>query len=151
VGHAEADDLACSTEHRGGLGDLGSFVEGELIDVFFDAPDEGLDVTDLILGGQRLGAGPVVDVNGGEDAFAVAEQVVEVCLEVWQVGHVGAEVVAAHAPKPEGAGAAAGGDVGGFVADAVRHGDLSGTSAGVGRNAPNIRTVPHCTAHPSLL
>ena len=67
----------------------------------------------------------------GEKAFAVAQQVVEVGLQVGQVGDVGAEVVAAGAAEPERAGPAAGFDVGRFGAHAERDGDLAEGPAGV--------------------
>src|SRR5664280_828679 len=54
---------------------------------------------------------PLVDaVDGGGEAFTGAEQIVEIAGEVGQVGHVGAEVVAAGAAEPDWAGAAAGCD-----------------------------------------
>ena len=72
-----------------------------------------------------------IEVGGGEQAFAGAQQVVEVGVQVGQVGDVGAEVVAAGAAEPERAGAAAGFDVGRFGADAERDGDLADGAAGV--------------------
>lgn len=51
--------------------------------------------------------------------------------QVGQVGHVGAEVVAAGAAEPERTGPTAGFDVGWFGADAERDGDLADGVAGV--------------------
>ena len=79
----------------------------------------------------RFGACPVIEVGGGEQAFAGAQQVVEVGVQVGQVGHVGAEVVAAGAAEPERASPTAGFDVGWFGADAERDGDLADGVAGV--------------------
>ena len=83
------------------------------------------------LGWHRVGACPLVEFGGGEQAFAGAQQVVEVGVQVGQVGDVGAEVVAAGAAEPERAGAAAGLHVGRFGADAERDGDLTDSPAGV--------------------
>ena len=125
AGHAQRGELTGAPDHRGGLFDLGSFVVGEVVQVLLDPVDQILDPADLLLGRQRLGLGPVVQIGGGEDAFAVTQQVVQVGGEIGQVGDVGAEVVAAHAAEPERAGSAAGLDVGGLVAGAVGDGDLA--------------------------
>jgi hypothetical protein len=91
-------------------GPLGVAEPGE---VALDPADEPADAGDLFLSGGGVSAGPVVDaVEGGSEALAGGEQVVEVSGEVGEVGDVGAEVVAAGAAEPDGAGAAAGGDVG---------------------------------------
>ena len=85
-----------------------AFVGGELVEAGADPGDEAADAADLLVRGHGLGACPVVEVGGGEQAFPVAQQVVEVGLQVGQVGDVGAEVVAAGAAEPERAGLAAG-------------------------------------------
>ena len=71
------------------------------VEVASDLADQAADAGDLLVGGRGLGAGPVVDVDGGAQPFPVAQQVVEVGVEVGQVGGVGAEVVAAHAAEPD--------------------------------------------------
>ena len=81
--------------------------------------------------GMASAACPLVDVAGGEQPFPVAQQVIEVGVQVGQVGDVGAEVVAAGAAEPERAGLAAGLDVGRFGADPERDGDLADRAAGV--------------------
>ena len=111
--------------------DLVAFVGGEVVEAGADPGDETADPGDLLLGGGGFGAGPVVEVGGGEQSFPVAEQVIEVGLQVGQVGDVGAEVVAAGAAEPERAGVAAGFDVGRFGADPERDGDLADGAAGV--------------------
>jgi hypothetical protein len=76
---------------------------------------------------------PLVDIGGGgsEDSFAAAQQVIEIGLQVGQVGDIGAEVVAAGAAESVGAGVPAGFDVGGFSADTEGDSDLADTAAGV--------------------
>src|SRR5260370_181016 len=113
-----------------------------------DAGEERPDAGDLLLGWHRLGAGPLLDVGGGEEPLAVAQQVVQVGLQVGEVGHVGAEVVAARAAEPERAGMAAGLDVGRLAAAAEGDHDLADGAAGVlgvqqrlGR-APDTIAVP---------
>ena len=69
--------------------------------------------------------------RGGGEPFAGAEQVIEVGGQVGEVGHVGAEVVAAGAAEPDRAGAAAGRDVGRLGAGAVGDGDRADRVAGV--------------------
>jgi hypothetical protein len=58
------------------LVDLGSFVVGEIVHVLLDPVDQLLDSTDFLLRRHGLGLGPVRQVSGCEDAFAVAKQVV---------------------------------------------------------------------------
>ena len=98
--------------------------------------------------GHGLGACPVVEIGGGEQAFPVAQQVVEVGVQVGQVGDVGAEVVAAGAAEPERAGAAAGFDVGRFGADAERDGDLADGAAGVFGVEQRLGLPPDAVAVP---
>ena len=74
---------------------------------------------------------PGVDAGGGGEPFAGAEQVIEVGGQVREVGHVGAEVVAAGAAEPDRAVVPAGGDVGRLGAGAVGHGDRADRVAGV--------------------
>ena len=123
---------AVTADDGDGVVDAGALGVVELGDVAFDAVDQPPDPGDLLLGGGGVGAGPVVDpVDGGGQPFAGAQQVVEVGLQVGQVGDVGAEVVAARAAEPDRAGAAAGFDVGRFGAGAVGDGDLADGVAGV--------------------
>ena len=103
----------------------------ECVEAVADLIDEAADAADLFLGGHGFGAGPMIEFGGGEQSFAGPQEVVEVGVEVGQVGDVGAEVVAADAAEPERAGAAAGFDVGRFGADAERDGDLTDGAAGV--------------------
>ena len=89
--------------------DLGPLGVVELGDVAFDPVDQPPDPGDFLLGGGGVGTGPVVDsVDGGGQSFPGAQQIIEVCLQVGQVGNVGAEVVAAGAAEPDRAGASAG-------------------------------------------
>jgi hypothetical protein len=69
------------------------------------------------------GRNPSTDAWPG-DQRQVADQIGEVSLQVREVGHVDAEVVAAHATEPDRAVATAGGDVAGFGAAAERDRDL---------------------------
>src|SRR5674536_163030 len=103
----------------------------------------------LLLAGGGVGAGPLVDaVDGGGQTLTGLEQIVEIAGEVRQVGHVGAEVVAAGAAEPDRAGAAAGGDVGRLGAASVGDGDRADGVAGVfgvqqgGGLAPDPVAVP---------
>jgi len=74
--------------------DAGTVRWVEVVEAGGDPADEGADAPDLFLRGHRFGARPVVDVSGGKETLSVAEQVIEVGVQVGQVGHVGAEVVA---------------------------------------------------------
>jgi hypothetical protein len=96
-----------------------------------DLGDQPPDPGDLLFRWQGLGLGPVLDVGGGEDSFPVAEQVVGVCLQIGQVGDVGAEVVAPGAAEPVGAGVPAGLDVGRLGADTERDSHLTDRPADV--------------------
>ena len=87
-------------------------------------------------------------LGGGAQPFAGAEQVVEVGVQVGQVGDVGAEVVAADAAEPVGAGAAAGLDVGRLGADAVGDGDLADGAAGVFGVQQRLGVAPDAVAVP---
>jgi hypothetical protein len=117
--------LAGSPDGGRSVVDLGSFVGRELVEVLLDAVNEVLQPADLRVGGQGLGLGPLLQLDRCEYPFAVTEQIVEVCLEIGQVGDVGAEVVAADATESVGTGAAAGLDVGRFGADAVGDSDFA--------------------------
>ena len=83
---------------------------GDLVESAADPVDQPADVGDLVVGGHRVGAGPAVEVGCGQQPFTAGEQVVEATLQVGQIGHVGAEVVATHPAEPERAGGAASGD-----------------------------------------
>ena len=90
----------------------------------------------------------MIEIGGGEQAFAGAQQVVEVGVQVGQVGDVGAEVVAASAAEPERAGTAAGFDVGRFDADAEPNGDLTDGAAGVLAVQQHLGLPPNAVAVP---
>ena len=107
-----------------GVADDGTLVVAELGDVTVDLGDEVPDAGDLLLRRRGGGTGPLIDPGHGGEPFPGAEQVIEVGGQVRQVGHVGAEVVAAGAAEPDRAGAAAGRDIGGLGAGAVGDGDL---------------------------
>ncbi len=119
-----ADDLD-------GFVDAGTLVGVEVIEAGVDTSDQGAYAFDLLLRGGRLGAGPVVELGGGEKAFPAAQQIVEVGLQVGQVGDVGAEMVAAGATEPEWAGAASGLDIGRLGADPEGHCHLAEGAPGV--------------------
>ena len=111
--------------------DVGSLLVGEVLETGLDPGDETADADDLFFGGHGFSSRPLVDIGGGKDSFAVAEQVVEVGLQIGEVGDVGAEVVTARAAEPERAGVAAGLDVGGLGADPEGDDDLADGAAGV--------------------
>src|SRR5579875_1496204 len=75
---------------------------GELAEIAGDLVDQAPDPGDLFVRWQGFGPGPVVQAGGGQGAFPVAQQVIEVGAQVREVGDVGAEVVAAGAPEPVG-------------------------------------------------
>ena len=77
-------------------------VGGEVVEIGGDSGDEPADPGDLLGRGRGLGSCPVVDIGAGQELFPVAEQVVEVGVQVGEVGDVGAEVVAAGAAEPVG-------------------------------------------------
>jgi hypothetical protein len=99
------------------LGDLIPFGVGEVVGVVLYAPDQHAELLDLGLAWGGLGLGPVFEVGRGNDSFAVGEEPVQVCLQLGEVGYVGAEVPAAEAAEPERARGAGGLDVGRFGAD----------------------------------
>jgi hypothetical protein len=74
---------------------------------------------------------PFLDVGGGEYPFPVAQQVIEVGVQVREVGRVSAEVVAARAAEPVRAGVPAGLDVGRLGADPERDRGLADGPADV--------------------
>ena len=147
AGHAEHGD-AVAADDGDGLVDLVAFGGGELAEAGVDPGDEPPDPGDLLLRGQGLGVRPVVQVGGGEQAFPVAQQVIEVGLQVGQVGHVGAEVVAAGAAEPVRAGLPAGLDVGRLGADPERDGDLADGAADVLGVQQRLRLAPDAVAVP---
>ena len=100
---------AVLADHGDSFVDPGAFGVAEPGHVALDPVDEPADAGDLLFGGGGVGAGPLIDaVDGGGEALAGAEQVIEVGGQVGQVGDVGAEVVAAGAAEPDRAGASAG-------------------------------------------
>ncbi len=125
--------------------DRGVLGVAELGDVAFDPVDEPPDASDFFLRRRGVGACPVIDpVDDGGEALAAAQQIVEVSGEVRQVGDVGAEMVAAGAAEPDGACAAAGGDVGRLAAPAVGDGDLADRVAGpfIVQQVPDVAPDP---------
>ena len=124
-------DGAVAPDDGDGLADLLTFSVGQVIEPVLDPGDELPDPGDFLLGRDGFGACPLVDLGRGEHAFAVAEQVVEVGVQVGQVGDVGAEVAAAGAAEPVGAGIPAGLHVGRLGAGAERNRDLADRAAGV--------------------
>ena len=130
AGVAEVDGSG-SAQHRDGVADLLLLVVGERVELGLNAADELAQPVDFLVGGCCLGACPVVELGRGGDPFAVVQQLVQVGAQVWQVGRVGAEVVAAEAAEPEGAGVPGCLDVAGFGADTERNGDLADAHPGV--------------------
>src|SRR6266571_7728831 len=80
-GHAEADQLAGLADHRDRVGDPGPVLLGEVGDVGLDTADQVPQLGDLFLARGELGFGPVLQVGGGLDLFAVGEQLLQVGLE----------------------------------------------------------------------
>jgi hypothetical protein len=70
------------TDEGDGVVDLFAFTGVEGVHAAADPVDQVADAGDLFFGGQSLGAGPVVEFDGGPDAFAVAQEVVEVSGQV---------------------------------------------------------------------
>ena len=100
AGHAEHG--AAMAAHDGDrLLKLLSLFGFEFVEAVADLVDQAADPADLFLRRHGVGACPLIEVGGGEQAFAGAQQVVEVGVEVGQVGDVGAEVVAAGAAEPD--------------------------------------------------
>jgi hypothetical protein len=112
-------DSAVVADSGDSVVDDGPVLVAEASDVALDPGDELPDAGDFLLRRGGGGPGPLVDAGHGGEPFAGAEQVIEVGGQVGEVGHVGAEVVAAGAAEPDRAGAAAGGDVGRLGAGAV--------------------------------
>jgi hypothetical protein len=88
-------------------------------------PDECAHLVDLCVAGSGFGLGPRFELGRGDDSFSVGEKPIEVCSEFRQVGNVGAEVTAAEAAELEGAGPAAGLNVGRLGTGAVGNSDLA--------------------------
>src|SRR6188472_4139141 len=79
--------------------DVGPFGVVDAVDAAFDSTDQPPDSGDFLVDGGGVGAGPIVDsADGGGQSFPGAQLIVEVRLQLGQVGDVGAEVVAAGAP-----------------------------------------------------
>jgi hypothetical protein len=93
AGKAEADHGTPGAAHgRDGVPDLGSFVVGQVVKVRLDSADKAPRSADFRVAGQRFGFDPLVDVDGGQQPFPVAEEVDQVGLQLGQVGDVGAEM-----------------------------------------------------------
>jgi hypothetical protein len=125
------DDLAGAAQHRDCLGDLAAVVLVEGVQVGLDAADQLPHPSDLLLRWGCGGAGPVLQVGGGQDAFAVGQQLLQVRLQLGQIRRVAAKVAAAHTDVAVGAGGAPGLDVAGLGADAEGNRDLADSGAGV--------------------
>src|SRR6266704_2038656 len=104
AGHAEVDELAGLADHGDRIVDQGLVVLSELTEVSFYAADQLPQLGDLFLARGELGFGPVLQFGGGLDPLAVGEQLLQVGLELGQVGRVAAEVPAAQAGELVGAG-----------------------------------------------
>ena len=111
--------------------DLSAFFGAQVVQAGTDVCDESADAGDLVLGRHGLGACPVVEAMGGEHPLPVAQKVVQVGLQVGEVGDVGPEVPATHAAETERASVAAGFYVGGLGAHPVGHRDLADCIAGM--------------------
>ena len=85
-----------------GLVDLAALLLAELLQLKLDPANQRPHPADLLVGGHRLGAGPRLQLDRSADPFAVAQQHVQVAVQLAQVGRVRAEVAAAHAAKPNG-------------------------------------------------
>ena len=131
-----------------GLADLLALGGGQVIEPVLDPGDELPDPGDLLGGGDGFGSYPLVDVGRGEHAFPVAEQIIEIGVQVRQVGDVGAEVAAAYAAEPVGTGVPAGLHVGRLGTGAVRHRDLADRAAGVLGVQQRLGVPPRCAARP---
>src|SRR6266702_743764 len=92
-GHAEADELAGLADHRDRVGDPVTVLLGEVGDVGLDTADQVPQLGDLFLARGELGSGPVLQFGGGLDLFPVGEQLLQVGLELGQVGRVAADPV----------------------------------------------------------
>jgi hypothetical protein len=103
AGHAEADELAGLADDGYRVGDQGLVLLGKIGDVGLDAADQLPQLGDLFLARGELGFGPVLQFGGGSDSFPVGEQLLQVGLELGQVGRVAAEVPAAQAGELVGA------------------------------------------------
>ena len=65
-----------------GVLDLLALFTAEFIEASADSGDQAADASDFFVGGHGFGACPVVEFGGGEQAFAGAQQVVEVNMQV---------------------------------------------------------------------
>jgi hypothetical protein len=68
----------------------GALLGGEVVDPGLDPRDQRTDAADLLLGGHGLSPGPLVELGACEQALTVSKQVVEIGLQVREVGDVGA-------------------------------------------------------------
>ena len=140
---------AVTADHGNGFVDPGSFGIAEIGDVTPDRGDQVPDPGDLLFGGGGVCAGPFIDaVDGGGQPLPGAQQVLQVCLQVGQERDIGLEVVAACAAEADGAGAAAGLDVGRFAAGAVWHRDLTDRVTGAFGVQQGTRVPPDPVAVP---
>ena len=74
--------MAGSPNHGGGVVYLGSLLGCELVEVLLDPVDEVLQPMDLGMRGYGFGLCPLLQFDRGEHSLAVAEQVLQVCLEI---------------------------------------------------------------------
>ena len=93
-GHAEADGLPGGADRGHGLPDLRPVGVAEVVQVGSDPADQ-LPEGDLLVGRGSVGACPGLQVGSGVQAFPVGQQLLEVALQLGQVGRVAAEVPAA--------------------------------------------------------
>lgn len=102
AGHAEHGSAVPADRGDGPFG-LVALVAGELVQAAGDAGDQPADPADLLLRWHGFCFRPFLDIGGGEYPFPVAQQVIEIGVQVREVGHVGAEEAAARAAEPVGA------------------------------------------------
>src|SRR5258708_29080877 len=122
-GHSQVDDLPGLADHGDRLGDAGLVLLAEVADIGFDAADQPPQLGDLLIAWSQLCSRPLLQASGGPEAFPVGEQLLQVGLQLGQVGRVAAEVTAAQAGELVRAGLSAGLDVGwlGAGAEGDRH------------------------------
>jgi hypothetical protein len=123
---------AVPAHHRDGVLDPSSLGLVELGDIAVDPIDQLSDPGDLLLGGCGVGARPLVDpLEGGGQVFPGAQQILEIGLQVGQMGDGGPVVVTPDAAEPNGTSTTAGLHVGRFAAGAIGNGDVPDRVAGV--------------------
>ena len=99
-----------AADDRDGVVYDGPFGVGELGDIAFDLADQPPDAVISSRPGSRPREPTIHSLDGGGQAFAGAQQVVEIAGEVGQGGDVGAEMVTATPDRDPGRAAEACGD-----------------------------------------